>query len=342
MTMLATRSGKAREGLSGVERAAALLLALGDEYGADVWTYLDDDEIRQVTAAMTQLGSLRPNELEKLITEFAERLPMISVLGDYDRTEQLLKKLLPADKAELIMEELRGPAGRNMWQKMSNVQGPMLANYLKNEHPQTIALVLSRIQSRQTASVLTLLPEKLVVDVIDRMIHMEAVPKATLQNVEAALRSEFMSSISRATGRNVYEQMAEVFNQIDRDQEERILGALDKAQPDMAEKIRSMMFVFDDIADLEPQAIQTVIRQVDTAVLAKALKGSSARIRDTFVGNMSKRAGKLLLDELDILGPLRLKQVEEARQQIVTLTRELERKGEITITRADEADDLVM
>jgi flagellar motor switch protein FliG len=340
MTMSAARAGK--EGLSGVERAAALLLALGDEYGAEVWTFLDDEEIRQVTGAMTQLGTLQPRDLEKLLAEFAERLPMVSVLGDYERTEQLLKKLLPAEKAELIMEELRGPAGRNMWQKMSNVQGPMLANYLKNEHPQTIALVLSRIQSRQTASVLTLLPEKMVVEVIDRMIHMETVPKATLQNVEAALRSEFMSTISRATGRNVYEQMAEVFNQIDRDHEKRILDALDKSQPAVAERIRSMMFVFEDIADLEPQAIQTVIRQVDTALLAKALKGCASSVRDVFLGNMSKRAGKILTDELDALGPLRLKQVEEAQQQIVTLTRDLERKGEITLTRADEADDLVM
>ena len=333
--------GRNKDGLSGVDRAAALLLALGEEYGGEVWTFLDEDEIRQVSAAMTQLGTIEPKDLEALMNEFAERLPMVSVMGDYERTEQLLMKLLPAEKAEQIMEELRGPAGRNMWQKMSNVQGSMLASYLKGEHPQTIALVLSRIQPRQTGSVLSLLPEALAVEVVNRMINMETVPKATLQNVEAALRSEFMSTISRATGRNVYEQIAEVFNHIDRDHEERLLGALEKASPVVAEKIRAKMFVFDDIADLEPQAIQTVIRKVDTDLLARALKGSSETVRNIFLDNMSKRAGKILMEEFTTLGPLRLKQVSEAQQQVVAVVRELERNGEITIDRSDDADDLV-
>ncbi len=340
--MNAPRGSKSKELLNGVDRAAALLLALGEEYGTEVWSYLEEDEIRQVTAAMTQLGSVEPRALESVMGEFIERLPSIAVMGDYERTEQLLMKLLPQDKAELIMEELRGPAGRNMWQKMSNVQGPMLANYLKNEHPQTIALVLSRINPRQTANVIALLPEKLVVEVIDRMIHMETVPKATIQNVEMALRSEFMSTISRATVRNVYEQMAEVFNHIDKDANDRILDALGKVLPDTAERIRSMMFVFDDIADLDPPAIQTVIRKVDTVLLAKALKGSPSSVRETFLRNMSRRASQLLLDELEVLGPLRLKQIEEAQKKIVDLTRELERNGEVILTRHDDADELVM
>jgi len=340
MSMQRTASRK-NDGMSGVDRAAALLLALGEEYGGEVWSFLDEDEIRQISAAMTQLGTIVPSDLDKLLNEFAERLPMVSVMGDYERTEQLLMKLLPADKAEQIMEELRGPAGRNMWQKMSNVQGTMLASYLKNEHPQTIALVLSRIQPRQTGNVLSLLPEPLAVEVVNRMINMETVPKATLQNVEAALRAEFMSTISRATGRNVYEQMAEVFNHIEGEHEERILGAIEKVTPSVAEKIRAKMFVFDDIANLEPQAIQTIIRKVDTDLLARALKGSSETVRNVFLGNMSKRAGKMLMDEFASLGALRLKQVVEAQQQVVAVTRDLERDGEITIDRSDDGDELV-
>ncbi len=331
-----------RTNLSGIERAAALLLALGEEYGRDVWAFLDEDEIRQISSAMTQLGTLAPSEFDVLLGEFAQRLPMISVMGDYERTEQLLAKLLPPEKVESIMEELRGPAGRNMWQKMSNVQGPMLANYLKNEHPQTIALVLSRIHPRQTARVLAMFPDKLAVDVIDRMIHMETVPKTTLQHVEVALRSEFMSTISRATSKNVYEQMADVFNQLDRENEQRLLKALDTEHAPIAEKIRSMMFVFDDLAALEPSAIQTLIRHVEPAQLAKALKGSAPKVRNVFLSNMSKRAGKLLSEEMEALGPVRLKQVEEVQVQIVMKARELERKGEIVIGRTDELDELVM
>ncbi|MHB2165853.1 flagellar motor switch protein FliG [Alsobacter sp. R-9] len=337
-----SRGTRQRSEMSGVDRAAAMLLMLGEEYGTEVWAFLDEDEIRQVSGAMAQLGNVEPGVMDEILTEFAERLPQVSVMGDYERTEQLLMKLLPAEKAEQIMEELRGPAGRNMWQKMSNVQAAMLATYLKNEHPQTIALVLSRVNPKQTAQVLPLLPEALAVEVIDRMIHIETVPKTTLQSIEATLRQEFIATLSRSTGRNVYEQMAEVFNRVDKDTENRLLGALAQTRPAVAEGIRAMMFVFEDLADLDPPAIQTVIRQADPTTLAKALKGTSGRVRQAFMMNMSRRAGKRLSDEIDALGPLRLKQVEEAQLEVMNLTRTLERNGEITVAGRDEADQLVM
>jgi flagellar motor switch protein FliG len=327
--------------LKGPERAAVFLLALGEEHGAPIWQLLDDDEIRTVSLAMSQLGPIEPEQVEQLVVDFISNMGNGAVTGDYERTEKLLSKLLPRSRAELIMEEIRGPAGRNMWQKLSNVQDQVLANYLKNEYPQTVAVILSKIRSDHAARVLGILPDEFALDVVNRMLRMEAVPKDALERIEETLRVEFIANLAHTARRDSHELMAEIFNAFDRHTESRFLSALDETNRDAAQRIRSLMFVFDDLARLDPGSAQTLMRSVDKETLGKALKGASEPVRDFFMSNMSQRAAKVLQDDMAALGPVRLKDVDEAQQKMVNLAKELAAKGEIMISKNRAEDELI-
>src|SRR5712691_1075338 len=196
--------------LSGPERAAVLMLALGEQYGDKVWKLLDDDELRILSITMSTLGTVEAEAVESLLLEFVGRLSAsVALLGNYDATERLLQQYLPSDRVSNIMEEIRGPAGRNMWEKLSNVQEQVLANYLKNEYPQTVAVVLSKIRSEHAARVLAILPEDLALDVVNRMLRMESVQKEVLERVENTLRTEFMSNLSQTRRRDAHERSEE-------------------------------------------------------------------------------------------------------------------------------------
>ncbi len=254
MSTLAARLPEkpAKRGLTGPERAAVLMLALGDQYGAKLWNLLDDDELRQLSITMSQLGAVDADQVETLLLEFVGRLSASGALmGDYDATERLLQQYLPPERVSGIMDEIRGPAGRNMWEKLSNVQEQVLANYLKNEYPQTVAVVLSKLRPEHAARVLAILPEELSLDVVNRMLRMEAVQKEVLERVEQTLRTEFMSSISQTRRRDAHEVMAEIFNNFDRQTETRFITALEEDNRESAERIKNLMFTFDDLVKLD-------------------------------------------------------------------------------------------
>jgi flagellar motor switch protein FliG len=248
---------------------------------------------------------------------------------------------LPKQQAQSIMDEIRGPAGRNMWQKLSNVDCKLLANYLKGEYPQTVAVILSRIKADGAAQVLTALPDDFAVDVVNRMLKMESVQKEALDHIEETLRVEFISSLSHTTKRDAHEMMAEVFNAFDRQTEGRFLTALDEVNREAAKRIRELMFTFEDLGKLDAAAVQTLMRQVDKDALARALKGASEEIRTFFLGNMSTRAAKMLQDDMSAMGPVRLKDVDEAQMKMVNLAKDLADKGEIVIAKGNSEDELV-
>lgn len=326
--------------LTGLERASILLLALGEKHGAGVWKLLDDEEIRMLSLSMSSLGTIEAEAVEKMLMDFVSQLSTTGALmGDSIATERLLSEFLPADRVSLIMEEIRGPAGRNMWEKLSNVQEEVLANYLKNEYPQTVAVVLSKIRPEHSARVLGILPEELALDVINRLLRMEAVQKDVLERVEQTLRTEFMSNLSQTSRRDPHEAIAEVFNFFDRQTETRFMTALEENNREAAERIKTLMFTFDDLVKLDSGAAQTLLRQVDKDKLALALKGSSEAVRNFFVSNMSQRAGKMMLDEIASLGPVRLRDIDEAQSLMVNLAKDLAAKGEIVIAKGHGADD---
>ncbi|ALK10354.1 Flagellar motor switch protein FliG [Blastochloris viridis] len=339
---VATVTVPARRPLTGVERAAVLMLSLGETHGAKIWRMLDDDEIRTISLAMSTLGNIDATDVEELLVEFVGRLSATGALmGNFDSTERLLQQFLPADRVNMIMEEIRGPAGRNMWEKLSNVQEQVLANYLKNEYPQTVAVVLSKIKSEHAARVLAILPEELSLDVVSRMLRMESVQKEVLDRLEETLRTEFMSNLSQTRQRDAHELMADIFNNFDRQTETRFLTALEENNRESAERIKTLMFTFDDLVKLDTGSAQTLIRQVDKDKMAIALKGSTDAVREFFLKNMSTRAAKMLADDMQAMGPVRLKDVDESQAMMVNLAKDLAAKGEITISKNRGDDELV-
>jgi flagellar motor switch protein FliG len=328
--------------LRGPERAAVLMLALGEQHGSKIWGLLDDDELRQLSTVMSTIGTIEAGAVENLLLEFVSRMSASgAVMGNYEATERLLQQYLPPERVSIIMEEIRGPAGRNMWEKLSNVQEEMLANYLKNEYPQTVAVVLSKIGPEHAARVLAILPEELALDVVNRMLRMESVQKEVLERVEQTLRTEFMSSLSATRRRDAHEVMAEIFNNFDRQTETRFLTALEEENRESAERIKTLMFTFDDLTKLDTGSTQTLMRHVEKDKLSIALKGATEPVRQFFLSNMSTRAAKMLQDDMGAMGPVRLRDVDEAQALLVNLAKDLAAKGEIVISKSRGEEELV-
>jgi flagellar motor switch protein FliG len=328
--------------MNGAERAAVLLLALGEEYGAKIWAQLDDDELRQLGVAMSTLGTVSAATVEGMMVEFVTKLSTSgAVMGNFDATERLLRQFLPPERVAGIMDEIRGPAGRNMWEKLSHVQEDVLANYLKNEYPQTIAVVLSKLNTAHAGRVLAILPEEVAIDVVTRMLKMDPVQKDVMDRLEQTLRTEFISNLARTRRRDAHEVMAEIFNSFDRQTESRFMSSLEEQNKEAAENIKKLMFTFDDLAKLDNGAIQTLMRQVDKEKLAKALKGANESVRRIFLTNMSQRAGKMLTEDMEALGPVRLKDVDDAQSSLVNMAKDLAAKGEIMIVKGNADEELV-
>ena len=327
--------------LSGPEKAAILMLSIGEDHAAKLFALLGDEEIKELSQTMSGLGSVSANVVERLFVEFADLLSAQgSLVGSYDSTERLLSKVLSSDRVSNIMDEIRGPAGRTMWEKLGNVNEQVLANYLKNEYPQTVAVVLSKIKADHASRVLSVLPENFSMEVIMRILRMEAVQKETLDVVERTLRTEFMTNLARTNRRDSHEMMAEIFNNFDRNTEQRFMMALEERDRDSAERIRALMFTFEDLSNLDPQGIQTLLRNVEKDKLGMALKGASEGVRDLFFSNMSERAGKILREDMQTMGPARMRDVEEAQQNMVNMAKELAAQGEIVISEKGE-DELI-
>jgi len=328
--------------LSGAERAAIIMLSLGEDHSQKIWEMMDEEEIKEVSQVMSNLGSVSSSLIERLLVDFVSQMSGTgSLMGSYESTERLLAQILPADKVGTIMEEIRGPAGRTMWDKLANVNETVLANYLKNEYPQTVSVVLSKIKPEHAARVLASLPEEFALEVVQRMLRMESVQKDILDKVEQTLRVEFMSNLARTAKRDAHEQMAEIFNNFDRQTESRFITALEERSRDAAERIKALMFTFEDLAKLDPGSIQTLLRNVEKDKLGLALKGATDGLRDVFFSNMSERAGKILRDDMEAMGPVRLKDVDEAQMRMVNIAKDLANKGEIMIAGGSGEDELV-
>ncbi len=328
--------------LTGPQKAAIMMMSLAPEQSAKLLSMMEDDEIKELSQTMANLGTVGSNLVERLFVDFADAISNTgSLVGSYATTERLLLKGLDKERAMLIMEEIRGPAGRTMWDKLGNVHEQVLANYLKNEYPQTVAVVLSKIKADHTSRVLALLPEGFAMEVVMRMLHMESVQKDVLESIEKTLRNEFMSNLAKTARVDSHEMMAEIFNNLDRNTEARFLTALEERNRESAEKIRALMFTFEDLTRLDPAGAQTLLRHVEKEKLALALKGASDQIKELFTANMSARAAKMLKEDMDSLGPVRLKDVEEAQNAVVVLAKELSNSGQITISEGKEEGELV-
>ena len=325
--------------LKGAQKAATFMLAIGEDHASRLFAKMHEDEIRDISQAMATLGSVPAAAVEELCREFAENLGQSgNLVGSWETTERMLLKTLPRERVAQIMEEIRGPAGRTMWDKLGNVNEAVLANYLKNEYPQTVAVVLTKVKADHAARVLSLLPEGFSMEVIMRMLRMETVQKEALDGVERTLKAEFMSNLARAQRRDAHEMMAEIFNNLDRQSETRILAALEERNRDAAERIRGLMFTFDDLSRMDGTGIQVLMRAVPKEQLTLALKGASESLRDLFIKNMSERAAKMLKDDLANLGPVKLRDVDDAQAAIVLLAKDMAAQGQIQMQDSREEE----
>lgn len=328
--------------LSGQQKAAILMLSLDEERSSALFSMMDDEEIKELSIIMASLGKVNSNIIEQLINEFSDRINDTgNLVGTYETTERLLAKALDKDRVSVIMEEIRGPAGRTMWDKLGNVNEHVLANYLKNEYPQTIAVILSKIKADHAAKVIALFPENFAMEIVMRMLRMDSVQKEVLDSLEKTLRKEFMSSLSKSTRRDAHEFIADIFNSLDRNTETRFMEALEERNRESAERVKSLMFTFEDLTRIDSQGIQLLLRNIDKDKLAVALKGASDTLKDLFFNNMSTRAGKIVKEDMDAMGPVRMREVEEAQQYIVAAAKDLAASGEIVVAEGNDSDELV-
>ncbi|MES2983593.1 MAG: flagellar motor switch protein FliG [Pseudomonadota bacterium] len=328
--------------LTGVQKAAIILMSVDEENSIKILSAMTDEEIKELSNTMSSLGTVSAETVERLFVDFVESMSSSGVVvGTFDSTERLLLKALGKDRVDGIMEDIRGPAGRTTWDKLGNVNEEILATFLKNEYPQTIALVLSKIKAEHAARVLAVFPEELSLEVIMRMLSMEAVKKEVLDGVEKTLRLEFMNNLAKTQRRDTHEIMAEIFNNFDRNTESKFMAILEQKSGDSAERIRALMFTFEDLKKVDPSGMQTLLRQVPKEKLGIAMKGASEVIKELFFKSMSERASKLLREDIEALGPVRLKDVDEAQMAIVQIAKDLAAKGEIVIAGDSGEDQLV-
>lgn len=291
---------------------------------------------------MSSLGTVAASVVEQLLLEFVSGMSSTgAIMGSFEGTQRLLAAILPPEKVDALMEEIRGPAGRTMWDKLGNVNEAVLANYLKNEYPQTVAVVLSKIKAEHAARVLSALPEDFALECVQRMLRMEPVQREILDKIEQTLRTEFMSNLARTSKRDSHKMMADIFNNFDRQTENRFVAALEERNRESAERIRALMFVFEDLSKLDPGGVQTLLRAVEKSQLALALKGASDGLREMFFSNMSERAAKIMREDMDSMGPVRLKDVDQAQMAMVQVAKDLAAKGEIMLAGSGSEDELI-
>lgn len=323
--------------LTGPERAAVIILALGEENARPLWESFDDEELREVTLAITRLGAVTSDMVESLMLDFVDSFANTGpVSGSADTARRMLESVMPKDKADSILADIKGPAGRTMWDKLGNVNAAILARYLAKEHPQTVAVILSRINCEHAGQVISQMPTMMAEETVNRMLTLGPVQKDVLEEIERTLQSEFITSLTESQGQDTFEMMAEIFNSFDRQTERRFMENLEQKNPEAAERIKALMFIFDDLMHIDDHDVQILLRHLDKSILAIALKGASADVSALFYRNMSERAAKILRDDIDIMRPLRAREVETAQQKIVETAKKLSDDGKIYLSKRED------
>ena len=324
--------------LTGKDKAAVLMLSLSDEYAAKLFANMKDVEIRNLSQSMSELGKVSAVIVEQLFIEFSEKISSPgNLIGTPESTKHLLKKVIGQERSDQIPNGVQGPEARTMWESLGNINEQLLANYLKNEYPQTVAVVLAKLQPEHAAKVMASLPEPMSIEVVNRMLDMDSVQKEVIDEVEETLRREFISTIDKSDNKDSHEAVAEIINGLDRSTENRLMNMLDEHNRDAADKIRELMFTFDDLAKMDSAGIQTLLRVVEKKTLATALKGASDALKWAFLDNMSERTEQMMQEDIAAMGPVRLREVDEAQGKIIAIAKDLSTRGEIAI--AGGSDD---
>ncbi|MBE3577394.1 MAG: flagellar motor switch protein FliG [Limnochordales bacterium] len=341
--MADSRTSYARTALGNTPRrkAAILLLSLGPEISRQVLQRLPEEEMEQLGREIAVLGEVSPEEILQVLQEFLELYEIRSRIleGGLSSVQRLIEQAFGPERAAALLQRVTGAAGSRPFAFMWQADPEQLAGYFQHEHPQTIALVLAYLVPDQAAAVLAALPAELQAEVVMRLASLDRTSPEVLAEVEDALRLRFREvetpDFQVAGG---VEAAAAILNRVDGSTEKSIMDALERTDPALAEEIKRRLFVFDDLVNLDDRSIQRVIREVDLKDLALALKGASETVKAAIFRNMSQRAAAMVKEEIEYMGPVRLRDVENAQAQVVAVVRRLEEAGEIIVStgRGDE------
>lgn len=330
--------------LTGRRKAAILLVILGPEKAAQVLKHLDDETVEQLTIEIANVGSVSDEERKKVLQEFQNIMKAKEMItkGGLEYAKKVLEKAFGPEKAAKIIERLISSLQVKPFDFIKTADPVQIVNFLQNEHPQTIALVLSYLDPDLAAQVLGSLSEDLQAEVLKRIALLERASPDIVREIERNLEKKLSGFVGQSFSKvGGIDTAAEIMNNVDRATERSIMEKLAADNPELAEEIRRRMFVFEDILKLDDRSVQLVLREVDTKDLAVALKGASDELKEKIFRNMSKRAAQLLKDEMEYMGPVRVKDVEEAQQKIISVIRRLEEAGEIVIARGG-GEELIM
>lgn len=327
----------AASNLTGPQKAAILMVVLGSDVSSEVFKFLREDEIESLTVEIANLPKVTPEEREQVMKEFHEiaMAQRFILQGGVDYAKDLLKRSLGEEKANVLIDKLLSQ--KKPFEFMKKVDPVQLLNTIQGEHPQTIALILAYLPAERSSVILGQLPLEIQSDVVRRLAVMERGSPEALQKVEAILHTKLASfTTTTRTGEKRIggvDSVVDMLNQVERDVERTVLEGIGEQDPELAEEIRKRMFTFDDITRLDDRSAQRVLREVDIRELAMALKGASDMAKDMVFKNMPKRAADMLREEIEFLGPVRAKDVEEAQQKVINVIRQLEDSGEIVVSR---------
>ena len=329
--------------MTGPKKAAILLLALGEDGAADVMKNLEEAEIQQVGYYMSRFTDVSPEELDIVLEEFYRNSVMadegVNISSSPDFVKNALTKALGADRAKELSDNLRAGEEEAGLEALRYAEPIMIANYIRTEHPQTIALILSYLKNaEQSSAVLRDLPESIQADILYRMAVIESIPPGVISEMNEVLTEEMKTAGSMATSVGGVEPVAEILNSVDKATETRILSSIEETNPDLAEQIRELMFTFEDMALIDAKQMQLVMKDVDQADMVLALKTASDAVKELIFSSMSSRAAEMVREDLENLGPAKLSDVEAAQQKIIKVVKKLEEAGTITIAGAGGGD----
>ena len=329
--------------MTGPKKAAILLLALGEDAAADVMKNLEEAEIQQVGYYMSRFTDVSPEELDIVLEEFYRNSVMaddgVNISSSPDFVKNALTKALGADRAKELSDNLRAGEEEAGLEALRYAEPIMISNYIRTEHPQTIALILSYLKNaEQSSAVLRDLPESLQADILYRMAVIESIPPGVISEMNEVLTEEMKTAGSMATSVGGVEPVAEILNSVDKATETRILSSIEETNPDLAEQIRELMFTFEDMALIDAKQMQLVMKDVDQADMVLALKTASDAVKELIFSSMSSRAAEMVREDLENLGPAKLSDVEASQQKIIKVVKKLEEAGTITIAGAGGGD----
>ena len=329
--------------LSGRQKAAILLVSLGEQASAEVIKHMRQDEIDELTLEIAGVGNVNPEQRHAILQEFYDTAVAQAYIteGGIDRARALLDRALGSEKASEVMDRLSASIQVTPFEFLRRTDPAQILNVISNEHPQTVALIMAYLPSETAGEVISALPEELQSEVAMRIALMDRTAPEVIHEIERVLERKLSSVLSQDfTSAGGLTALVDLLNQVDRGTERTILDSLEDQNPELAEEVRRLMFLFEDIVLLDDRSIQQVLREVDAKDLGVALKGSSDEVQEQIFRNMSQRAAETIKEDLEFMGPVRVKQVEEAQQKVVAVIRRLEDAGTIIISRGSE-DELV-